>query len=282
LLENLRFHKEEEKNDETFSKSLAELTDIYVNDAFGTAHRAHASTAGITKFVKTSVSGYLMMKEIVHLGKILTNPERPFLAILGGAKISSKIQVINNLLDKVDIMVIGPAMAYTFFKARGIEVGKSLVEDDKIDIAKGILIEAINKKVPLLLPIDHVVVEDKNFPDKNHVVTRAGIGHNEEAVDIGPHTVEKFSHAIKKAKTILWNGPVGIFEIPQFAQGTYAIAKLLADSNATTIIGGGDSAAAVNKSGLASKMTHISTGGGASLEFLEGKELPGIKVLNDK
>lgn len=282
LLENLRFHKEEEKNDENFSRALGELSDVYINDAFGTAHRAHASTAGITKFVKICAAGYLMMKELEYLGRILTNPERPFLAILGGAKISSKIGVINNLLEKVDTLIIGPAMAYTFFKARGIDVGKSLVEDNKIDMAKEILIKAINKKTPILLPIDHVVVEDKNYPDKKHVVTRAGVGSNEEAVDIGPATVEKFSYAIKKAKTIFWNGPVGIFEIKEFAEGTYAIAKLLAESNATTVIGGGDSAAAVKQCGLAEKITHISTGGGASLEFLEGKELPGVKVLTDK
>lgn len=282
LLENLRFHKEEEKNDENFSKALAELSDVYINDAFGTAHRAHASTSGITKFVKICAAGYLIMKELEYLGRILTNPEKPFLAILGGAKISSKIGVINNLLEKVDTLIIGPAMAYTFFKARGIDVGKSLVEDDKIDLAKEILIKAINKKTPILLPIDHIVVEDKNYPDKKHVVTRAGIGPNEDAVDIGPATVEKFSYAIKKAKTIFWNGPVGIFEIKQFAEGTYAIAKLLAESNATTVIGGGDSAAAVKQCGLAEKITHISTGGGASLEFLEGKELPGVKVLTDK
>lgn len=282
LLENLRFHKEEEKNDENFSRALGELSDVYINDAFGTAHRAHASTAGITKFVKICAAGYLMMKELEYLGRILTNPERPFLAILGGAKISSKIGVINNLLEKVDTLIIGPAMAYTFFKARGIDVGKSLVEDNKIDMAKEILIKAINKKTPILLPIDHVVVEDKNYPDKKHVVTRAGISPNEDAVDIGPATVEKFSYAIKKAKTIFWNGPVGIFEIKEFAEGTYAIAKLLAESNATTVIGGGDSAAAVKQCGLAEKITHISTGGGASLEFLEGKELPGVKVLTDK
>ncbi|MEK6645884.1 MAG: phosphoglycerate kinase [Candidatus Firestonebacteria bacterium] len=282
LLENVRFYKEEEENDLNFAKSLAQLADIYVNDAFGTAHRAHASTVGVTKYVPKSVAGYLMLKEIKYLGDVLANPKRPFLAILGGAKISSKIDLIKNLLEKVDMLIIGPAMAYTFFLARGIEVGKSLVEKDKVLVAKEIFKRAIDKNVPLMLPIDHIVAKSKSEDSESKLVTRVGIPSDWEAVDIGPKTVEKYSHAIKKAKTILWNGPLGVFEIKKFSEGTFAIAKLVAESDAVTIVGGGDSASAIQQSGYADKIAHISTGGGASLEFMEGKELPGISALTNK
>jgi len=282
LLENLRFHKEEEKNDPGFAKQLAELAEIYVNDAFGSAHRAHASTEGITHFLSPCVAGYLMKKEIEYLVGALTNPKRPFLAVIGGAKVSTKIDVITNLLEKVDTLIIGGAMAYTFFKAKGIQVGRSLVEEDKIPEAKQILVKAIEKSVPLLLPIDHVVA-DKIAPDaKVTIVTRMGIPDDVQGVDIGPKTIEKFGYAIKSAKMIVWNGPVGIFEIDKFSQGTTAIARLIAESGAVTIVGGGDSVAAVTRLGLASKMSHISTGGGASLELLEGKELPGLTALTDR
>lgn len=281
LLENLRFHKEEETNDPEFAKKLASLADVFINDAFGTAHRAHASTAGVTKFLP-SACGYLLKTEIEYLGKVLSNPERPFIVILGGAKVSTKIGVIKNLLDKADIFIFGGGMAYTFFKARGVEIGKSLVEEDKIELAKEILIEAIRKGIPILLPIDHVITNKIAADAKVKVVQRLGISPNWQAVDIGPATIAKFGHAIEKGKTILWNGPMGIFEIEPFSKGTFAIAKLLADSKATTIIGGGDSAAAIAQVGLTDKMSHVSTGGGASLEFLEGRELPGVVALTDK
>ncbi len=281
LLENLRFHKEEETNDPEFAKRLASLADVFINDAFGTAHRAHASTVGVTKFLP-SACGYLLKKEIEYLGKVLSNPERPFIVMLGGAKVSTKIGVIKNLLGKADIFIFGGGMAYTFFRARGVETGKSLVEEDKIELAKEILIEAIRKGIPILLPIDHVVA-DKVAVDANvKVVQRLGIPPDWQAVDIGPATVAKFGHAINKGRTVLWNGPMGIFEIEPFSKGTFAIAKLLADSKATTVIGGGDSIAAIAKAGLTDKMSHVSTGGGASLEFLEGKELPGVVALSDK
>ncbi len=281
LLENLRFHKEEETNDPEFAKKLAALADVFINDAFGTAHRAHASTVGVTKFLP-SACGYLLKKEIEYLGKVLSNPERPFIVILGGAKVSTKIGVIKNLLGKADIFIFGGGMAYTFFRARGVETGKSLVEEDKIELAKEILIEAIRKGIPILLPIDHVVA-DKVAVDANvKVVQRLGIPPDWQAVDIGPATIAKFGHAINKGRTVLWNGPMGIFEIEPFSKGTFAIAKLLADSKATTIIGGGDSAAAIAKIDITNKMSHVSTGGGASLEFLEGKELPGVVALSDK
>ena len=281
LLENLRFHKEEETNDPEFAKELASLADIFINDAFGTAHRAHASTVGVTKFLP-SACGYLLKKEIEYLGKVLTNPERPFIVILGGAKVSTKIGVIKSLFGKADIFIFGGGMAYTFFRARGVETGRSLVEEDKIELAKEILIEAIRKGIPILLPIDHVVADRIAVDAKVKIVQRLGIPPDWQAVDIGPATITKFGHAINKAKTVLWNGPMGIFEIEPFSKGTFAIAKLLAESKVTTVIGGGDSVAAIAKIGLTDKMSHVSTGGGASLEFLEGKELPGVAALTNK
>lgn len=282
LLENIRFHAEEEKNDPAFSKSLAELGELYVNDAFGTAHRAHASTVGVTKHLQPALAGYLMVGELKYLGDALNKPERPFVAILGGAKISSKIGVVRALLDKVDTLIIGPAMAYTFFLARNMSVGKSLAEPDKIELAKELMTKSIEKHIPLLFPIDHLVVKERRGDAPSRIVARGGIAADEEGVDVGPLTVEKFGHAIAKAKTVFWNGPVGIFETPEFSKGTFAIAKMLAESSAKTIIGGGDSSAAVRKAGLADKMTHVSTGGGASLEFLEGKTLPGLAALTEK
>lgn len=281
LLENLRFHKEEEENDLEFVKELASLADVFINDAFGTAHRAHASTVGVTKFLP-SACGYLLKREMEYLGKVLSHPERPFIVILGGAKVSTKIGVIKNLLGKADIFIFGGGMAYTFFKARGVETGRSLVEEDKIELAKEILIEAIRKGIPILLPIDHVVADRVAADAKVKVVQRLGIPPDWQAVDIGPATIAKFGHAINKGKTILWNGPMGIFEIEPFSKGTFAVAKLLAESKATTVIGGGDSAAAIAKTGLTNRMSHVSTGGGASLEFLEGKELPGVMALTNK
>lgn len=281
LLENLRFHREEEENDPDFAKELASLADVFINDAFGTAHRAHASTVGVTKFLP-SACGYLLKREVEYLGKVLSNPERPFIVILGGAKVSTKIGVIKNLFGKADIFIFGGGMAYTFFKARGVETGRSLVEEDKIELAKEILIEAIRKGIPILLPIDHVVADRVAADAKIEVVQRLGIPPDWQAVDIGPATIAKFGHAIKKGRTILWNGPMGIFEIEPFSKGTFTIAKLLAESKATTVIGGGDSAAAIAKTGLTNRMSHVSTGGGASLEFLEGRELPGVVALTDK
>jgi phosphoglycerate kinase len=284
LLENVRFYKEEEKNDPAFAKKLAALADVYVNDAFGTAHRAHASTEGVTKYLK-GYAGFLMEKEIKFLGQLLEDPARPFVAILGGAKISGKIDVIENLLSKVNTLIIGGGMAYTFFKARGVDVGHSLVEEDKIPLAKEILKKAIDKGVPLMLPIDHVVADKFDANAESKIVTRAGIPADLQGMDIGPETVTKFGHAIKKAKTIFWNGPMGVFEFEKFSKGTFAIAKMVAEATAKgaiSVIGGGDSVAAVEKAGLADKMTHISTGGGASLEFIEGQVLPGIACLQDK
>jgi len=282
LLENIRFHAEEETNDPAFSKSLAELADVYVNDAFGTAHRAHASTVGVTQYLQPALAGYLMVKELKYLGDALNEPERPFLAILGGAKISSKIGVLRVLLDKVDALIIGPAMAYTFFLARNISIGKSLCEPGKIDMAKEVMIKSIEKHIPIHFPIDHLVVKERRGDAPSRIVSRGGIADDEEGVDVGPLSVEAFGHAIAKAKTVFWNGPVGIFETPEFSKGTFGIAKLLAESKAKTIIGGGDSSAAVRKAGLADKMTHVSTGGGASLEFLEDKILPGLAALTDR
>ncbi|MDD4179033.1 MAG: phosphoglycerate kinase [Candidatus Margulisbacteria bacterium] len=284
LLENVRFYKEEEKNDPAFAKKLAALADIYVNDAFGTAHRAHASTEGVTKYLK-GYAGYLMEKEIKFLGQMMEKPAKPFVAILGGAKISGKIDVISSLIDKVDTLIIGGGMAYTFFKARGVSVGNSIVEADKVDLAKEILKKAIDRGIPLMLPIDHVVADKFDANANSQVVTRAGIPDGWQGMDIGPDTITKFGHAIKKAKTIFWNGPMGVFEFPKFANGTISVAKLVADATAkgaVSVIGGGDSVAAVEQAGLADKMTHISTGGGASLEFVEGKVLPGIACLQDK
>ena len=279
VLENLRFHKEEKINDENFSKALAQLADVYVNDAFGSAHRAHASTAGVTAFVPQAVAGFLMEKEIKFLGDAVSRPARPFLAIIGGAKVSSKIGVIENLLGKVDDLVIGGAMSYTFLKAQGIPTGKSLVEEDKLDLAKEILAKAREKKVGLLLPVDHVLVKELKNDAPSRLAVMSATRSDEIGVDIGPQTIRVYSDLIARAKTIVWNGPLGIFEMPHFAKGTFEIAKAIAASGAVSVIGGGDSVAAVNQSGLASKMTHISTGGGASLEYLEGKELPGIAAL---
>ena len=282
LLENTRYRAEETKNGDAFSKELASLADVFVDDAFGTAHRAHCSNVGVTKYVETSVVGYLMQKEIDFLGNAVNNPERPFVAILGGSKVSSKISVINNLLDKVDTLIIGGGMAYTFAKAQGKEIGKSLVEDDYLDYAKEMVEKAEEKGVKLLLPVDTVVA--KEFAnDAPARVVEGSMEPDEMGLDIGPKTRELYAEALKDAKTVVWNGPMGVFEMPNFAAGTIAVAKALADlKDAVTIIGGGDSAAAVNNLGFGDKMTHISTGGGASLEFLEGKELPGVVAANDK
>ena len=283
LLENLRFHPEEEANDPKFAKQLAGLADYYVNDAFGTAHRAHASTVGVTRFVQKAAAGLLMEKELQYLGKVVRHPERPFIAILGGAKVSDKIGVIRNLLDKVDALIIGGGMAYTFLKAQGEQVGKSLVEEDKIDLARELLKEAKNHKVRFLLPTDHVVAEKI---DPNAIVQTVASGNipaNLMALDIGPKTTQAFADEIARAATILWNGPMGVFEVAPFARGTFEIAHAVAENvGATSIVGGGDSVSAVNAAGVADKITHISTGGGASLEFLEGKKLPGVEALTDK
>ncbi len=284
LLENLRFHAEEEANDEGFSRKLAALADVYVNDAFGTAHRAHASTVGITHFVDKAAAGLLMQKELEYLGRATSNPEKPFVAILGGAKVSDKIDVIRNLLSKVDALLIGGAMAYTFLKAQGKQVGKSLVEEDKLDLAKQLLAEAQAKKVRMLLPLDHVTAEKIDAASATHIVTTdAGIPPDQMGLDIGPATIAAFSKEIAGAKTIVWNGPMGVFEVAPFATGTMKIAQAVAaNRGATSIVGGGDSVAAVHQSGVADKISHISTGGGASLEFLEGKKLPGVEALTDK
>ncbi len=281
LLENTRCRKEETKNIEEFSKELASLADIFVNDAFGTAHRAHCSTVGVTEFLDTAVCGYLIQKELKFLGEAVNNPVRPFVAILGGAKVSDKIAVINNLLEKVDTLIIGGGMAYTFLKAQGYEVGSSLVEADRIEYAKEMIEKAAAKGVKFLLPVDHRVAEE--FKDVEPVVTEdQNIPAGSMGLDIGPKTETLYADAIKDAKTVIWNGPMGVFEFENFNKGTIAVAKAMADADATTVIGGGDSAAAVNILGFGDKMTHISTGGGASLEFLEGKALPGIEALNNK
>lgn len=281
MLENVRFHKEEEKNDPAFAKELASLADIYVNDAFGTAHRAHASTAGLADYLP-SACGFLIKKELDIMGKALNNPERPFVAILGGAKVSDKISVIENLLDKVDTLIIGGGMAYTFFKAQGYNVGNSICEMDKLELAESLLKKAKEKGVNLLLPVDTVIGKEFKADTEYKVVDSDSIPDGWMGLDIGPKTVEIFSEAIKGAKTVVWNGPMGVFEFENFAVGTKKIAQALAESGATSIVGGGDSAAAVEQLGFADKITHISTGGGASLEFLEGKELPGIAVLDEK
>ena len=281
LLENVRFHKEEEKNDPEFAKKLASFAEIYVNDAFGTAHRAHASTAGVADYLP-AVSGFLIEKELEFLGSSLENPERPFVAILGGAKVSDKIGVIENLLEKVDTLLIGGGMAYTFYKAQGHGIGTSICEEDKLDLAKEILEKAKQKGVELLLPVDNHVSSEYSNDGESKFVESTEIPEGFMGLDIGPKTIESFKEVIKAAKTILWNGPLGVSEFERFAEGTKQIARALAESNAVTIIGGGDSAAAIEKMGLADKMTHISTGGGASLEFLEGKVLPGIACLDDK
>ncbi len=291
LLENLRFYKQEEKNDPEFSKQLAENADIYVNDAFGTAHRAHASTEGMTKFVKKSAAGFLMEKELKFLGEMLENPKKPFIAILGGAKVSDKIMVIENLLSKVDGLIIGGGMAYTFLKAKGREIGDSLCEKDKINTAKEIMKTALDKNVAIYLPIDHIVAKTpKSGEDfmtalksaEYKEVLRDSIDDGWEGVDIGKNTIDKFRNIISKSKTIFWNGPMGVFEVEQFSKGTLEVGKALAESGAVTVVGGGDSASAIKKLKLSDKMTHVSTGGGASMEFVEGKELPGVAALTNK
>jgi phosphoglycerate kinase len=284
LLENLRYYAEEEANDPAFSKKLAALADIYVNDAFGSAHRAHASTEGITHFLKPAAAGLLMEKEITYLGKALEAPEKPFVAIIGGSKISGKIDVINNLLDKVDTLIIVGGMAYTFQRALGVSTGKSLVEEDKIDMAKAALDKAKAKGVKLLLPVDNILA-DSFSPDANTQPwdTSVNFPADWQGLDIGPKTVALIVDVVSKAKTIVWNGPAGVFEFPKFAVGTNAIAHAVADNSAAiSIIGGGDSVSAINQAGVADKITHISTGGGASLEFLEGKKLPGVEALTNK
>lgn len=285
LLENTRYRAEETKNGEAFSKELASLADVFVNDAFGTAHRAHCSNVGVTQYVKTSVVGYLMQKEINFLGNAVNNPERPFVAILGGAKVADKLNVIANLLEKCDTLIIGGGMAYTFLKAKGYEVGTSLVDDEKIDYCKEMMEKAEKLGKKLLLPVDTTIA--KEFPNPIDAEIEVSVVPSNEipadmmGLDIGTKTAELYAEAVKSAKTVVWNGPMGVFENPILAKGTIAVAKSLAETDATTIIGGGDSAAAVNTLGFGDKMTHISTGGGASLEFLEGKELPGVAAAND-
>ncbi len=281
IIENIRFHAEETKNDPEFAKELASMAEIYVNDAFGTAHRAHASTEGVSHYLP-AVCGYLIQKEITVMGGALTEPKRPFVAILGGAKVSDKIGVIDNLLGKVDTLIIGGGMAYTFFKAQGYDIGTSLCEEDKIDLAKGTLEKAEKAGVKFLLPIDTKVGKAFEPDTESQVVDSTAIPEGWMGLDIGPKTIELFSEAVKDAGTVVWNGPMGVSEWENFAAGTIGVAKAVAESGAISIIGGGDSAAAVEKLGFAEKMTHISTGGGASLEFLEGKELPGIACLNEK
>ena len=281
LLENLRFHPEEEKNSPEFAKRLASLGEVYVNDAFGTAHRAHASTEGVTKFLDTSVAGFLLGKEIEYFDKALTDPQKPFVAILGGAKVSDKIMVIENLLDKVDAILIGGGMAYTFMKAEGHEIGDSKLEPDKLDIAKSLMEKASKKGVKMIFPIDHLIA-DKVDAVSNTRVVDASIPRNWMAVDIGPKSVDEFKKELRHAKTIIWNGPLGVFEIAKFSRGTEDVARFIAGLKATVIIGGGDTASAITKFGLENSMSHISTGGGASLEYMEGKVLPGIAALNDK
>jgi phosphoglycerate kinase len=278
LLENLRFHPEEEKNEEAFSRALASLCDVYIDDAFGAAHRAHASTEGMTRFVKTLAAGFLMMKEIESLEKVLVRPAKPYVAILGGAKVSDKIGVIQNLLDKVTTLLIGGGMAYTFLKAKGFQVGKSLVEEDQTGLSLELLQKA-KGKIKFLLPSDHIAAERMDIQAKREIVKNDKIPSGWICMDIGPETVKTFSEEIKSGKTIVWNGPMGVFEMEPFSQGTFAIAKAIATSSAFSIVGGGDSVSAVKKAGVADRISHISTGGGASLEFLEGKKLPGIEAL---
>jgi phosphoglycerate kinase len=280
LLENLRFHKEEEANDEPFSRELASLVDVYVNDAFGTAHRAHASTAGMVPFVKEKAAGLLIRKELEYLGRIVKSPEKPYVAILGGAKVSDKIKVIDNLLPKLDALLIGGAMAYTFLKVQGVEVGRSRVEEDKLAIARKVLESAERLKVTLALPMDHVAGTEPSEKSNKQDVPERAIPKDLMGLDIGPKTREHYRQHIRGAKTVFWNGPMGLFEVPKFAEGTRAVAEAMAaNRGATTVIGGGDSAAAAQQMGVADKMSHVSTGGGASLELLEGRELPGIKAL---
>ena len=282
LLENTRYRTEETKNGEAFSKELASLCDVFVNDAFGTAHRAHCSNVGVTQYVDTAVVGYLMEKEIKFLGNAVENPERPFVAILGGSKVSSKISVINNLLEKVDTLIIGGGMCYTFTKAQGGNVGNSLLEEDYLQYALDMVKKAEEKGVKLLLPVDAIAADAFSNDANTKVVAQNEIPDGWMGLDIGPETAKMYAEAVKSAKTVVWNGPMGCFEMPKFADGTKTVAAALADTDAVTIIGGGDSAAAVNQLGYGDKMTHISTGGGASLEFLEGKELPGVAAANDR
>jgi phosphoglycerate kinase len=285
LLENLRFHAEEEKNDPEFAKELASLGDLYVNDAFGSAHRAHASTEGVTRHLQPAVAGYLMRKEIDYLARAVANPPRPYVAILGGAKISGKIDVIQNLMPKVDALVIGGGMAFTFFRAQGLEVGDSLVEADKVTLAKQILDEAKAKNKRLILPVDCVVADKMENDAQRRIVAFDKIPAGWRGLDIGPETVKLVNMEIRRAKTVVWNGPMGVFEMSNFANGTMEVAKLLAEATragATTIVGGGDSAAAIAEAGLENAVSHVSTGGGASLEFLEGKTLPGVAALNQR
>jgi phosphoglycerate kinase len=283
VLENLRFHKEEEANDEAFARELAALADVYINDAFGTAHRAHASTAGMVPFVKEKAAGFLMKKELEYLGRVLKNPEKPFVAILGGAKVSDKIKVIENLLPKVDALLIGGAMAYTFLKVQGAEVGKSRVEQDKLPLAAKILEAAQRLKTALVLPVDHVVGNEPSDKSSKQETPDRNIPADLMGLDIGPKTRAQFNEHIRNAKTVVWNGPMGLFEVPKFAEGTRVVAEAMANNRgAVTVIGGGDSAAAVQQMGYADKLSHVSTGGGASLEFLEGIQLPGIKALETK
>ena len=281
LIQNTRFRKEEEKNDQTFSKELSQLADLYVNDAFGTSHRAHASNVGVSKFLPSAV-GFLVQKEIEIMGKALENPERPFTAILGGAKVSDKIGVIENLLDKVDTILIGGAMAFTFIKSQGKNVGKSLIEEDKLDLAKSLLEKAQEKGVKIFLPIDFVVAKEMTEESDSKVINIDDFTDDIAGFDIGTKTIKIFDEEIQKSKTIVWNGPMGVFEIEQFSKGTFEIANSLVKSKATTIVGGGDSASAIAKSGNKDKVTHVSTGGGASLEFLEGKVLPGIDCIDER
>ena len=281
LLENTRYRAEETKNEDKFSEELASLAEIFVNDAFGTAHRAHCSNVGVTKYLPVAVCGYLIQKEIEFLGNAVNNPVRPLVAILGGSKVSSKISVINNLLEKVDTLIIGGGMAYTFMKAKGLPIGKSLLEEDFLDYASDMMKKAEEKGVKLLIPVDSVEASEYSN-DAEIKLADGGVDDGFMGLDIGPKSIALFSDALKGAKTVVWNGPMGVFEMSNFAAGTNAIAKVLAELDATTVIGGGDSVAAVNKAGLADKMSHISTGGGASLEFLEGKDLPGIVAINDK
>jgi len=281
LLENVRFHKEEEANEPNFAKELASLGEVYINDAFGTAHRAHASTEGVTKYLP-AVAGFLVQKEIEYFQKAVSNPQKPYVAILGGAKVSDKIEVIKNLMKKVDSILIGGGMAYTFLKAQGLEIGKSKLEADKCDLAKEILADSKKSNVKIVLPMDNVVAEELDASAKTQITTDASVPADMMGLDIGPKTIKLFLEELRNAKTIVWNGPVGVFEIVQFDKGSREIAQFIAGLEATTIIGGGDTAAAIAKFGLEDKMSHISTGGGVSLEYLEGKTLPGIAALNDK
>ncbi len=279
LLENLRFHPEEEANEEGFTRELASLADVWVNDAFGTAHRAHASTAGMARFVKEKAAGFLIQKEVEYLGKALSRPAKPFVAILGGAKVSDKIKVLENLLGKADAICIGGAMAYTFLKAQGVSVGKSKVEEDKLDLARTILEKAAAKGVDFLLPVDHVCATEAKETAERVVVNDRAIPGELLGLDIGPKTLDRYRQRVLDAKTVFWNGPMGLFEQKPWAEGTFGVARAMAESEAVTVVGGGDSAAAVEEAGLVAKMNHVSTGGGASLEFVEGRQLPGVAVL---